>query len=114
MAIVGIALVAFFSACGYHKPNGSVYLGHWEGTATGGLGYKIPCLMEISKIGESYLVKGMDDKRQPCSIFMGVYILTPEGNLRGGVMNAAVFSFDKENNRLIFSLNGDVEILKKH
>jgi hypothetical protein len=108
---LAVALAAVLAGCGLSKPNGSEYLGKWNATETGSLGFVVTCPLDISRNGASFLitVEG-PEQGDMCKVYQGIYTLTPEGNLTNGNV---VFSFDKEANRIAVSNVGPVQFLKK-
>ena len=106
-----IVLVAILVSCG--KPSGSEYLGKWSGATTPS---GCPCLLEISRNGESFLLK-VDDAQCAshgiCAGGGGLFTLTPDGNLKGGRTGADLISFDKTSNQAVLSALGQLQYLKK-
>lgn len=114
--VTGAAELAFILttvlvACGPSKPNGSAYLGKWEGTGRDTMnGFDVPCHFDISTVGQSYLIKGEGPVLGNCKEFGGIFILTPEGNLkRGSGFGELVISYDKDKNQAIVSAGGEVK-----
>ena len=107
-----IALTALVG-CGPSKPTGSAYLGKWVGTGRDNLdGNRVACQFDVSTVGQSFLIKGEGPGN--CSVFGGIFILTPEGNLsRGSGLGELVISYDKDKNQAIVSAGGDVEYWTK-
>ena len=113
---LAVVLIAALVACGPSKPNGSEYLGSWEATwRTPGFESLYSCPLDISRNGESFLIKveGEFSNGTICSSYRGIFILTPEGNLRGGPMESVLLSFDREKNQVALSFRGNVQYLKK-
>ncbi len=108
-----VALVASFVGCGPAKPTGAEYLGKWQANTkpeyAGANSYSCPLV--ISKNGASFLITGEGEfaTGNICSEYRGIFVLTPEGNLKGGL----VYSFDKQTNRIAASINGNVQYLTK-
>jgi hypothetical protein len=103
--VVRLTTVVAFSilvllACGPAKPDGSKYLGKWEGTIEGSFGEVGSCHLDISKLGESFVIKSERQTFGNCAGYEGVVTLTPEGNLTNGGM---VLSFDKAKNQVVVS-----------
>lgn len=94
---------------GVFQPNGTEYLGKWSGASAGG---SCNCLLSISKIGESFQLKSENDCHN-CYSFQGIFIKTPEGNLKGGTAVNMLLTFDKINNQIIFSYGPVTQILHK-
>jgi hypothetical protein len=97
--IVAFVLLAALVGCGQSKPTGSEFLGKWEVTIMEG-----PCHLDISRLGENFVIKSERQITGNCEAFEGVYTLTPEGNLKkGGDLMTVLISFDKTNNRAVVS-----------
>lgn len=122
--ILLIVLISAVFGCGPSKPNGSEYLGKWDGaTALGGAGIPFECPLDITKNGESFLVSveghgGSQSYEEAqhvvCGEYEGIYTLTPEGNLKGGPMGMRVMSFDREKNQVVLSGGGGLQYLRRH
>jgi hypothetical protein len=109
---VGLAvLTAGLVACGPSKPTGSNYLGKWEGTGRNAMfGRDVSCHFDISTVGQSFLIKGEGPVLGDCAEYGGIFILTPEGNLRrGNGLGELVISFDKDKNQAIVSAGGELK-----
>jgi hypothetical protein len=73
-------------------------------------GIDVPCHFEISTVGQSYLIKGEGPTLGNCKEFGGIFILTPEGNLRrGSGLGELVISYDSDRKQAIVSAGGDVK-----
>ena len=98
-----LVLFATLTACGQSKPSGSDYLAKWRGNTQQ---LSCECLLNISRNGESFVIR---DEPHPnkcynqCTVYEGIYVLTPEGNLQGGMLGRISVSVDKGSNRLLFS-----------
>lgn len=102
--------------CSPGKPDGSDYLGRWDGaTERGFTGARYQCPLVITRNGASFLVTVLEEHGGTdgiCSPYRGIFTLTPEGNLKGGSsFDEVVFSHDKANNRMILSSDGRVQFL---
>ena len=107
--LVLCVLVAALVACGPSKPNGSDFLGNWGFTGSCWTGSRSNCGFNISKNGESFLIKTvLDQCAQTCRPYQGIFTLTPEGNLKGGPMGMIVLSFDKAKSQIVASAGGDL------
>jgi hypothetical protein len=111
--VLGV-LVAALAACGPSKPTGSEYLGNWSFTTTCWSGSRSTCGFDISKNGESFLIKTVvDECAQSCKPYQGIYTLTPEGNLKGGTLGMIVLSFDKAKGQIVSSGGGELKYWTK-
>jgi hypothetical protein len=109
-----VVLGAVLVACGPSKPTGSDYLGKWEGTIEALTGSDGPCHLDISKVGESFVIKSERQTIGNCVFYEGIAILTPEGNLRrGNGLGEMVVSFDKNKNQAVVSGSGKLRYLTK-
>jgi len=107
-------LVAALGACGPSKPSGSDYLGNWSFTKACWTGSPSNCGLNISKNGESFIIKTVvDECAQNCQAFQGIFTLTPEGNLKGGPMGMIVLTFDRTKSQIMASSGGDLEYWTK-
>src|SRR5665213_1180694 len=111
---VSVALAAALVACGPAKPTGSDYLGKWEGTIETLAGGEGQCHLDISKVGESFVIKNERQTIANCALYEGITTLTPEGNLhRGSGLGEMVVSFDKNKDQAIVSAGGKLRYLTK-
>ena len=111
---LSVILAAALVACGPSKPNGSDYLGKWEGTIPALTGNEGPCHLDISKVGESFVIKSERQTIGNCVFYEGIYTLTPEGNLRyGSSAGEVIISFDPSKNQAVVSLGGVIRYLTK-
>jgi hypothetical protein len=97
-AIFGIALAAILAGC---QAGGTEYLGQWKVAESGWCS----CVIDITKNGDSFLVKSATGGAQ-CDVCRvgGIFTLTPEHNLTSSGM---VISFDKEKKQIILTLGGN-------
>jgi FKBP-type peptidyl-prolyl cis-trans isomerase len=84
-------------------------LGKWEGAIESITGSDGACHLSISSVGESWVVESERQVIGNCEAYVGVYTLTPQGNLLkdGGL----VLAFDKQNARVIVSGMGKLRYL---
>lgn len=116
--LLAIAVVVpVLSACRPAKADGSAFLGKWAGlTAQGGTGATYDCPLAISQNGASFIVRidsADNTDRVVCSDYEGIYVLTPEGNLKGGPLGTVLFSLDKAEGQLILSAGGGLRTLHR-
>lgn len=98
--LLAITLTTALAAC-KSKPTGSEYVGTWTGTAVDHMQIKYPCKLEVTKVGESFVLSG---KKTACDFATGLYTVTPEGNLipaSGGI--GASLTFDRNMKQIILS-----------
>ena len=94
------------------KPTGNEYLGKWTAPMKLESGTVYPCYLTITKNGSSFVVEAVDADNYDnptgiCRPFVGLYTLTPEGNLTGGNQYSPIsFSYDKATDRVMNSHNG--------
>ena len=102
--LVAFILMSALLGCGQFKSNGSIYLGKWHENKNDFNGQPYTCLMDISRNGESFIVKeAIAGAPLGSCFYSGIYTLTPEGNLKGGPMGVVSLSFDKNKNQIIIS-----------
>ena len=105
-ALAIVLTIIAMSGCGLSKPNGSEYLGTWDGAVpTNWTGSACTCPIEISKVGENFVVKSQN-ACAVCTENDGIYTVTPEGSLKGGPGGASVILFDKAKNQTVLSFSG--------
>ena len=103
---LSIVLIIGFFSCGVSKEKGSEFIGKWDGARGDGC----KCLLDISKNGESFIVKNVNNCRD-CGTYEGILTLTPEGNL-SGTMGLVTLSFDKTSKQIILSVGGNLQYLQ--
>jgi hypothetical protein len=110
------------AGCGPSKPDGSDYLGKWEGTVTqevislnGDVKSNYDCHLVISKTGETFMIKSEGENVDVCDQMNGgLYTLTSEGNLKNASsFIPIVISLEEEKNRAVVSVNGEMRHLTK-
>ena len=112
--LLAVVLIAGLAACGQSKPSGTEYLGNWSLTTTCWTGSESKCVFDISRNGESFVIKKVADEcAQQCQGHEGIFTLTPEGNLKGGQLGMMVLSFDKAKSQIVFSGGGKMQYLSK-
>jgi hypothetical protein len=89
------------------QSKGSAYLGKWEGSVESLTGREGACHLEISRVGESFTIESKRQTIGNCEAYVGIFTLTPEGNLKGNI----IIAYDKPKNRAIVSGLGKLRYL---
>jgi hypothetical protein len=113
VVLFGAATVLSSRATAASKPSTTNYLGKWEGTIELFDASEGVCHLDISKVGENFVV---DSERQTignCEAFVGIFTLTPGGSLRGGSTGSVVIAYDRERGRAIVSGLGKLRYLTR-
>jgi len=108
-----LSIIAFVFSCGPTAPKGDDYLGKWEGTVESLIGNDGQCHLDISAVGQSYVIKSERQRIGNCAAYEGIWTLTPEGNLKGGPLGNMLISYDKKTARAVVSGLGPLRYLTR-
>ena len=108
-----LTIITFTFACGPAAPKGDDYLGKWEGTVESLIGNEGQCHLDVSAVGQSYVIKSERQRVGNCSAYEGIWTLTPEGNLKGGPLGNMLISYDKKTGRAVVSGLGQLRYLTR-
>jgi hypothetical protein len=106
-----LSIIASALSCGPAAPKGDDYLGKWEGNAESLIGNE--CHLDISAVGQSYVVKSERQRIGNCAVYEGIWTLTPEGNLKGGPLGNILISYDKKTSKAVVSGLGQLRYLTR-
>lgn len=96
------------------KPTAAAYLGRWRLTAQCWSGSTADCVYDVAQVGANVIVKNVVDTcAQTCTGREGIFILTPEGNLRDAGGTGIVLSSDTSTGKLAFARGGSLEYLER-
>lgn len=104
-----ILMSAALFSCG---PSGNDYLGKWRWSTSCWTGSRVDCVLEISKTGDSFVMKSVGDTCSTCKL-EGIFALTPEGTLKGGEMGQLVLAFDKAKDQVLLNAGGEIANLDR-
>jgi len=111
--MVTVLSLGIFTSCGQSRPTPSNYLGKWEGTVEALTGSEGRCHLDISPVGQSFVIKSERQQIGNCAAYEGVWTLTPEGNLKGGPMGSMLISYDKTKSQAVVSGLGQLRYLRR-
>jgi hypothetical protein len=113
VAALLFSIIACLIACGPTAPKAGDYLGKWEGTVEALTGNEGQCHLDISAVGQSFVVKSERQRIGNCVAYEGIWTLTPEGNLKGGPLGSMLISYDKPTRRAVVSGLGQLRFLTR-
>jgi len=113
VAALLVSIIALAFACGPTAPKGDDYLGKWRGAAESLIGNEGQCHLDVSAVGQSYVIKSERQRIGNCAAYEGIWTLTPEGNLKGGPLGNILISYDRTTRKAIVSGLGQLRYLTR-
>jgi hypothetical protein len=110
---LGKALLLLLIGCRPSSPTGEQYLGKWNVQYDFGEFARGSCVLDITRVGESFLMTNECTGGTGRDVFAGVFTSTPEGNLRGGLNNGLTIVYDDATGRAIASGVGQIQYLTR-
>ncbi|CAG0971149.1 hypothetical protein ANRL2_01652 [Anaerolineae bacterium] len=108
-----VLILGILMSCGQARPTPANYLGKWEGTVEALTGGEGRCHLDISPLGQSFLIKSERQLIGNCEAYEGIWTLTPEGNLTGGPMGSMLISYDKTTKKAVVAGLGQLRYLRR-